>query len=480
MSARLLQSLLLLFGAFSASSQSQTDPGAELLQMEKLARAATATLSEARKPSDLDKPLEQINQLISRYPYDAGAPSRPASETAPRNLVAVASFTRRWQSLLAAELAGEKQEAVAILGELSAVQNVPAMANSTLIALRREAARRLGVPSIDDADKAVREAIEKAMKTSNAAELDATLEQLNTARNVSSRRSGGSGEERSPRTIFELGAKFIAEWQRYLVNRAVGETVDAKRAVEMLAHAAETEPLYPHARLLEALATADRPADALPGPKGDPAAKILAAIKSPDDIEANLDAFKKAAESELGKYHTVDDDLETLMKSVVALRHGDLGAASRGISGGFDRHPKVSELRAQVLIRVVAAMLRAEGDLAPKPGESAEQLARRVAADARDRKAWQRLREIVDAPLFNIGIRDVFSFGDKSAVRLFLAAQNLEAAGVWSEAVACYIAAMKTGSDYIPIETMKQQLEIIRRDHAAEYARGISRGDAAK
>src|SRR4030095_9441314 len=109
------------------------------------------------------------------------------------------------------------------------------LAGSELSALRGEGAARLGVPSIDDADRAVRAAIEKALKVENAAELDETLDQLNFARRNYESASTRDTSERSPMRVFELGSRFIVGWQKFLVYRAAGNVGMAKLAVQDLA-----------------------------------------------------------------------------------------------------------------------------------------------------------------------------------------------------------------------------------------------------
>jgi hypothetical protein len=307
----------------------------------------------------------------------------------------------------------------------------------------------------------------------NAAELDETLDQLNYARRDYERASTRDTSERSPTRVFELGSRFIVGWQKFLVYRASGNVGMAKLAVQELARTAETEPLYPHARLLEMTELADQPPKGAPAGERIPAEKILASIKTLDDIEPNLEAFKKAAEADMDRFHTVDNDLETLMTAAAAVKHGDFSRTSMALFGGFNRHPKIPELRQQLALQMMAGILDAKGEDAPKPSETAKQFAHRLANDARDRKAWGRLRQILEAPARYHPLSDTFAPSDTGAVRSFMAGQNMEDAAVWQQAASSYIEALKTGSTFIPIDAIKQRLEGLRRDHPQDYARAV-------
>ena len=199
----------------------------------------------------------------------------------------------------------------------------------------------------------------------------------------------------------------------------------------------------------------------------------MAAIKTLEDIEPNLGALKKAAEGNPGKFHTVDNDLENLMMAAEAVKHGDFTRTNRALLGGFDHHPRIPELRQQLATRLMAGILDAKGEMAPRPAETAKQLAHRLADDARERKAWARLREILEAPTRYPTLTDTFAYSDTAAVRSFMAGQNMEDAAVWQEAASSYIAALKTGSTFIPTDTIKQRLDLLRREHPQEYARAV-------
>jgi hypothetical protein len=218
---------------------------------------------------------------------------------------------------------------------------------------------------------------------------------------------------------------------------------------------------------------ASQPPKGAPADEGSPADKILASIKTLDDIEPNLPAFKKAAEADMARFHTVDHDLETLMTAAAAVKHGDFSRTSMALFGGFNRHPKIPELRQQLALALMAGILDAKGETAPKPSETAKQLAHRLANDARERKAWGRLREILEAPGRYHTLNDTFAPSDTVAVRTFMAGQNMEDAAVWQEAASSYIAALKTGSTFIPVDAIKQRLELLRKQHPQEYARAV-------
>ena len=96
----------------------------------------------------------------------------------------------------------------------------------------------------------------------------------------------------------------------------------------------------------------------------------------------------------------------------------------------------------------------------------------RLAADARQHKDWHRLRDVLETPSRFLGSGQFVATGDRNAVRSFLAARNLDEAGVWPAAVTAYIQELKNAATFLPVEEIKERLEAIRREHPDDYQRG--------
>ena len=62
---------------------------------------------------------------------------------------------------------------------------------------------------------------------------------------------------------------------------------------------------------------------------------------------------------------------------------------------------------------------------------------------------------------------------DGAALTHYLAGVNFEDAGVPRFATASYLAALQTGSDFIPLEDLRGRLAKLHSEHAADYEEGL-------
>lgn len=449
-------------------------------EVEAAARELIAKVREATDAAELNAPMSKLSTLAAKHPGPADPQFGRGQLVAAGNARLVLDFARLWQTMLVSESAGEKLGAAAALTRLAGTKSVPTLANSELISMVNGAARRLGILSLDEAEDSVRAIIEKAMSAKTAAELDEPLERLIRARSVWERWTPEDPADRSPRRTYEAGAEFLARWQEVIVKRASGDFRGAGYIAKSLAQTAQREPLYPRGKLLEIQQALEHPpADAAAKPNS-AADTILARMKTPGDIAANFAAFKAStANDDEHRFHTVVNDLARIQAGAIAFENGDLNEAWTATQGGFDKHPKVPELRAQLKASVISAVLRTDGESTLRPGEGGGEFAVRLAREARDRKDWSRVRELLEAPLSRYNLASSFAPGDLPAIRSFFAARNLEAAGVWHEAVASYVAALKTGSEFVPSTEIAKSLDAIRRGHPDDFARGTSAAKSA-
>ena len=108
-----------------------------------------------------------------------------------------------------------------------------------------------------------------------------------------------------------------------------------------------------------------------------------------------------------------------------------------------------------------------------KAGESLSHILTRTALSAMEKRDWSVLSRILDFSGRLPATQSPLNTLDSSALRQFLSALNLEGARQYSSAVASYHAALKTGSQNLPLAFIGDRLAEIEKEHAKEYQAGI-------
>ncbi|MDB6079948.1 MAG: hypothetical protein JWO82_3695 [Akkermansiaceae bacterium] len=132
---------------------------------------------------------------------------------------------------------------------------------------------------------------------------------------------------------------------------------------------------------------------------------------------------------------------------------------------------RIAELKVMLLRQVLPRYIEAPAGTVPKADETPVDFLNRVTAEARnsgDPRLALRARDAKRALVHSYGSGD-----DPYAIQGYLAAQNQEAAGQFSLAVASYQQALKSGSDLISPEVIGKRLEAIKSAHPEEYQRGL-------
>jgi hypothetical protein len=445
-------------------------------EMEKGISEATTRLRTATQAAELDETQIKLEKLARKYPPEQSSATAPVWVSWARGIAPLSAFIRRWQEMLAAQTAGQRHEALEKLSNLFQTESLPGLSDSALIGLLNDRAGKLGMPSTDQAEETVRNAIGKAMAASKPIELDPLLEQMNRSRALWENVRMGDGDKRSLARLAEVGRDFVARWQDLLALRASGQNARAAETIKELVQTAKSEPVYPRAKLFEAAAAlravGNAELSAPDGAKSNAMEQWLAGIKTLENLEAHISEVTGDYAIKSGEYGIDISDLEEIAKGFTALRVGNFREAGRATFGGFNRHSKVVELRSALTMRLAAAMLRADGAQAPRAGEGLREFVQRLATDALQRKDWQRLRKVLETPGEIPGQNDVVQWSDSQAVRAFVAGHNLDEVGVWAAAVASYVEAVNYGSAFAPIEEIKQRLVTIRREHPEDYQHG--------
>lgn len=441
-----------------------------IAEMEKAAHAAVVKVRAVQRAADLDEPISQLLLLLGKYPYDRSASIWPSWVSCARAVSDLQSFTSALQGVFVAEEAGQQAEALTQLRYLFRCEEVIFLPGTELRAIRNARARALGLPSTDEAEQAVRALIAKAIAATQPAELDPLLEQINRCRALWIDIRSHDPESHELERLNNLGREFVAKWQDYLVKHA-NHADDAWLTVSFLADTAKGEPIYPRSKLLEILASMRATEAADPEAKKTPETKaeeLLASVKTLEDLDAQIVKLRGTGPRAGVEQYALIQEIQRMREALALLGTGNLEDAAKANSAGFSKLPKLIELHAQLTIRILAKALNAE----PQAGESAGDFIMRLAADARQRKDWHRLRDVLETPSRFLRPGPLVTVGDRSAVRSFLAARNLDEAGVWPAAVTAYIQALKNAATFLPVGEIKERLEAIRREHPDDYQRG--------
>lgn len=437
-------------------------------------------LRAAKAPEDVDQAIARLTMLATKYPSNFGAAGvTPDTMECLRGIVSLRKIAVNLQALLMAERDGRRQDIDANLSKLFGSEASPLLVASELRALCNQFAHQFGVPSMDEADDAVRAVIGKAIAANEAAELDPLREQMIRVQRLWEEAGVRDREARSPVRVAVVGREFVVKWQDMLAALANGDVASAQATVDALVRTAESEPVYPRGKLLEISASlkakaVTKPMTPKPMEVSIPpeAETLLVQLKTLDDLAAKLPELKVALEKTRGENRTIITELERIHTANVNLRAGDLNAADLAIFHGANKHPKVVELRVQLAARLAGTVLHGAGASAPREDEKPDEYIARMVADARQRKDWPRVQEIHEIVLQHHGFSGILQPNDAFALRSFLSARNLDAAGVWSSAVTSYIQALKTGSTILPADEISQRIEAIRRTHPEDYKRG--------
>ena len=135
-----------------------------------------------------------------------------------------------------------------------------------------------------------------------------------------------------------------------------------------------------------------------------------------------------------------------------------------------DRTGKIKHMLVRFLMPRV---LGADPEIEMKEGETLSVFLIRTVAFAIKSRNWTQLSKILDVCERLPTNLSPLNATDTSAFKQFLAAQNLERTHQYPSAVAAYHAALKTGSQNIPLDFIGEHLTTIEKEHPKEYQAGV-------
>lgn len=135
-----------------------------------------------------------------------------------------------------------------------------------------------------------------------------------------------------------------------------------------------------------------------------------------------------------------------------------------------DRTAKMKTLLLRFLMPRILGIDEGSG---MKANEPLPHFLTRTALSAMEKRDWSVLSRILDFSGRLPASQSPLNTLDFSAFKQFLSALNLEGARQYSSAVASYHAALKTGSQNLPLDFIGDRLAGIEKEHAKEYQAGV-------
>ncbi len=289
--------------------------------------------------------------------------------------------------------------------------------------------------------------------------------------------------------------EFLRRWQEYLAGLDSNDGKDPRRRLRnLLDTQKDFSAFMPRSELLARIeALENKPQSNVPQ---ETKAAVDIQSLSPAEIEVRVrgivngihdfrdadQALPRLAEyaTKIGRAESAHD-LQKILAQLQSLRstYRDLekGLAMSIPLSSTNYSPELSNdalypLREQILLMALPRILGVAGADLPEAGDNASTYLNRVAERARKKANWSLLNRTIDAAKpFQIGTATTSS--DQTALQSFLAGINEERARQYAPAVSSYLAALRSGSQMLPPESIGDRLDAIRKDHPQDYEEGM-------
>jgi len=166
--------------------------------------------------------------------------------------------------------------------------------------------------------------------------------------------------------------------------------------------------------------------------------------------------------SQLRSYRRTYDDLRA--GAATSLSFATSSYSSEGSES-------LNDIKVLLVKFALTRVLGTPPDLSPKADESVPTFMQRALETARTTSNWLLLSRVLDAAQ-TMNLTAVANTNDTTALRQFLGGINLEKTRQYSGAVSSFIAALKTGSQIIPVTLIGETLDAIKKSHPEEYEAG--------
>lgn len=399
-----------------------------------------------------------------RRRFRSGASSK-ANEAAKQALSQMRYLIETWQQIYVKAALGSL-DAVGVMGNIPSItREFPSDVERQLREKSVAFVRSLGVLSPDDAEKAVGKLIEETLAATSAQELDPIVQDLHAKKDLWS-----TARDFCPREIAERTARaerFAGSWQEYLAAKSAGSTERMSSVLLLLTSPEMSVPGVPRSMLLT-LGVEKQNAEPPVVPVASRFTQLLAECKTLTDLETKLSEIESTT-------HQSQNGLRTFaeLRSIHRAYQEAKAAAQPEIAfeqtTPADLPPNVQELRLQLTAFKLARQFASP----TVEGDTPLAFLRRHFASTREAKDWRAMNRVLEAAS-TFGLRSQLCLpSDGAALSHYLAGLNFEAAEIGRFAVASYLAALKAGSDFIPIEELRERLKNLRSKNATDYEEGI-------
>lgn len=334
-----------------------------------------------------------------------------------------------------------------------------------------------------EVERVAREALKTALAAKTPKDIDDPLVKVSKFARENQYSTRGSRNRELYQQVQQL-PEFLRQWQDYLAHVEAGESKQAAQVLRSLAGSVrDFSAFVPRSELIGKLKSLQKegpeePKSDTPKDLDNEVAKILRETKTLEDLESTfkkLDALKPgglAANS--GRFYNVLSGLRAINRSYQDLKAGlatNISLGNVASSSSFEGAEELAAMRQQLIMFAIPRLLNLK-ESEVKPNENVLTVLQSLVAKAKADQNWTMIGKVIDLSR-TLNLNSVASSSDSSAMTSFLAGLNQEKAKQYALAVVSYQVALKTGSQLISAELIGEHLAQIKKEHAADYERGI-------
>ena len=429
---------------------------------------------------DLDAKLQNLQKVGEEF----AAASAMGSASEPLRAIAgeYRDFSSNFSSLQSYMQDGNYEQSIRIIQRwLARTKNeqVKAALTDLLAAMKKEKEARDAKTSarVDEILKSASRQLASAQSPEQSANVQIQLEEFRDFELNTGDRSSRILNDRISRAI-----NFLSNWQQVLVSEEAGDLSSALQALSNLRRNSSSNPLLDseavsekYQTLLAALMKQNEPRKD-PTPIARIIAQTMEKVKSPADAEAAAMLMASLSSFTSGDENRLANSLQSNLSDLVRLNNDfESGAYARVISGSggssyFTPYTQqIEKLKESLRRKAVEAANDLPGLGSPKEGEGFSSFIRRMAVEAFEKKDWERLYTLLSVYSSVTGGGCARTADMKEGVAAFLAAQQLEQAGQFGDAVASYSVAVAQLGKLVPRAESAAALARLRKDHPEAF-----------
>ncbi|MEN3370418.1 MAG: hypothetical protein V7609_2561 [Verrucomicrobiota bacterium] len=315
-------------------------------------------------------------------------------------------------------------------------------------------------------DGAIQRLGELALQAKHDQELDPIIKELGKLRESHRTKPTPTAERENAK--LDAAKRFATQWQEYLLELRMGNGRAASTKLTALA-SSESYPVVPRSEILARIRSAALSVTAESGGTQEMSA-ILARVQKLQELPAAVEQLQNLKHTNPG---FVDADALGALGWIAATYQQFMEGLPVTITGeklAIVSQKAPSRLVSQLLLLVLPRSL-VTPDRKPNPDETVQGYLERIISDAKRAADWNLLlramriqQMIAPQPAGSVNL---------TALEALLAAQNQQAAGQYSLAVASYQASLLDQSGSVPAAAVGEQLNKLRATHPKDYEEGL-------